>query len=308
MAFATLRGVRKLKIIVFVLLGIGAVAGLAFFLIGVLRPQVAGLFIETEPTATVFVNGVQVGRSPYKETRRAEEIVVKLVPDSFDKPLAPYETKVNLVSGVETVIKWQFGESDDSSEGEIVSFEKVGRDETSLSVVTIPDSSQVAIDGAVRSFTPYKTSTIGPGEHTLAISADGYNERNIRLKTHNGYKLTAVVKLAINEEEPVIEGEGAEPPEEELVEKPLVEVEIGETGVGFLRVRAEPSTLAEEVARVTPGERYLFVEEDEDTGWFLIEYEEGEEGWISNQYAEIVEEEDEEAEASPTVTPSATPT
>ncbi|MCH7640601.1 SH3 domain-containing protein [Patescibacteria group bacterium] len=304
---------RKIRIIVLVLLGIVLVVSLIFFLVGVLRPQVAGLLIETDPSATVFIDGVQVGRTPYKETRKPEELVVKLVPDSFERPLAPYETRVNLVSGVETVIKWQFGESEDMSEGEIVSFEKVGREETSLSVVTIPDASQVAIDGAVRAFAPYKTSTISPGEHTLVISANGYGQRNIKLRTHSGYKLTAVVKLSKSEEVLAAEESSDDAQGKEEEEKPTIEVEIQPTGVGFLRVRSEPSTLAEEVARVTPGETYLFIEEDEETGWFKIEYlpageagEEEEQGWISNQYAEIVEEEFSEGE-SPTSTPTETP-
>lgn len=291
---------RKVKVIALVILGIILVMVLIFFLVGVFRPQAAGLFIETEPVATVFVDGAQVGRTPYKETRKAEEVVVKLVPDSFDKPLAPYETKVSLVPGVETVIRWQFGESEDESTGEIVSFEKVGRDETSLSVVTIPDSSQVSIDGAVRAFAPYKTSSIIPGEHTLVISAEGYKDRNVRLKTNSGYKLTVVVTLPKSEEVSEVASPEVEVPEEEV----QTFVVIGETGVGFLRVRGEPSTLAPEVARVTPGEEYLFIEEDEDTGWLLIEYEEGEQGWVSNQYAEKVEE---SSSATPTVTPSATP-
>ena len=66
-------------------------------------------------------------------------------------------------------------------------------------------------------------------------------------------------------------------------------VEILETSTGFLRVRREPSTLGEEIGRVEPGEKYPLIQTDEKTGWFEIEYEEGKEGWISNQYARKIE-------------------
>lgn len=288
-----------------------------FFLVGYLRPKGAGLSIETLPTATVFIDGVQVGRTPYEETMKPGEVVLKLVPDSFEKPLAAYETRVTLASGVKTVIKREFGESDDSASGEIVSFERVGGNETSLAIVTVPDASQISIDGVVGGFSPYKTASIAPGEHQLTISSSGFVEKRLRVRTYPGYKLTAVVKLA-REEKPA-----EEKAEEEVSgkEEKITEVEILSTPTGFLRVRAEPSTASEEIGRVTPDERYPLLEQDEKTGWFKIEFGKGEPGltaqagWISNQYAEKVEESssDETSEGkeekelpTPTSTPSST--
>lgn len=313
---------KKLKILILVLLGIALLITLIFFLVGIFRPKGAGIVIETTPDSSVFIDGVQIGRTPHKETRKPGEVVIKLVPESFDKPLAPYETKVNLVSGVETVIDWEFGESTEAAGGEIVSFEKAGRDETSLSVVSIPDSAQVVIDGTIRAFAPYKTSNIAAGEHVLIVSAEGFLDRSIKVKTYTGYKLTALVKLVPSEEEPREEAIGEVEGEEEEEEK--VWVEILSTPTGFLRVRDEPSTLAEEIGRVKPGEKYLFIEQDEKTGWFKIEYppaqagEEAEEGlsapagWVSNTYAEKIEPSDAEAmegeEITPTPTTTSTPT
>jgi len=51
-------------------------------------------------------------------------------------------------------------------------------------------------------------------------------------------------------------------------------------------VRSGPSTSAKEIGRVKPGEKSVFIEEQE--GWYKINYEEGKEGWISNRYAEKV--------------------
>ena len=280
------------------------VSGLIFFLLGVARPKGAGILIKTNPQSSIFIEGELLGRTPYEEIRRPGEITIKLVPESFDMPLAPYETKVNLVSGVQTVIVWEFGESSEYASGEIVSFEKIGKDETALSAVTIPASSSVDVDGGMKVFTPYKTSSIAPGEHTLIFSSKGFIERPLRVKTVNGYKLTAVVQLARSTE---LTEEAVSEVKNEEVKK--IEVEILTTPVGFLRVRSEPSTIAEEIGQVEPGKRYSLVEEDDETGWYKIEFmtegiEETKIGWVSNTYAKKIEGESNE---SPTQTVKATP-
>ena len=298
---------KKLKAISIVLIVAGFVVGVVLFIVGSFKPKAAGITIESIPASSVIIDGEQVGRTTYSGTRKPGEITVKLIPESFEAPLAPFETKVTLVAGIETVIKREFGESDESSSGEIISFEKIGGKEASLSIVSIPDAAQISIDGSIRGFAPYKTSSIVPGEHQVIVYAPGYSEKSFSLRATEGYKLTAVVKLKPNGEE-VISDE-TESPEEPKQE----EVEILSTPTGFLRVRSEPSTAGEEVAQVEPGETYPYLDTDEDTGWFQIEYADGEEGWISNQYAEKVEpeeedeEEDEEEKEEPTPSPTASP-
>lgn len=285
MAFAKLLDVmKKLRIgIILIVLGI-IIVGAALFLLGFLKPGSAGLLVESVPAATVFIDGEQVGRTPYEATRKPGEIVIKLIPQSFDEALVPFETKVTLMSGIKTVIKREFGDSEETSSGEVLSFEKIGGDSSGLAVVSIPNAAPISIDGATRGFAPYKTSSITPGEHQIIISAPGYFERTLSVKTIEGFKLTVVVKLAPNGEEVITE-------EEEVEEPKQIEVEILSTPTGFLRVRNEPSTLGEEIGQVKPGERYPYLDEDENTGWFKIEYEEGQEGWVSGQYVKKIEEE-----------------
>jgi len=293
MAFAKLLDVmKKLRIgIILIVLGI-IIVGAALFLLGFFKPGSAGLSVESVPAATVFIDGEQVGRTPYEATRKPGEIVIKLIPQSLDEVLVPFETKVTLTSGIQTVIKREFGDSEETSSGEILSFEKIGGDSSGLAIVSVPNAAQVFIDGASRGFAPYKTSSITPGEHKIVVSAPGYSERALSIKTVEGFKLTVVVKLAPNGEEILEE-------EEEIEEPKQVEVEILSTSTGFLRVRSEPSILGEEVGRVEPGEFYPYLDEDEDTDWLKIEYEEGKEGWVSGQYAKKVEENEEEPSPSP---------
>ena len=277
---------RKFEKVIFALVGILFVFGLTLFLLGYFKPKKAGILIETVPTALVYVDGVQVGRTPYEATRSPSEIVIKLIPESLDKPLVPYETKVNLGAGIKTVIKREFGESDETSAGEVVSFEKVGVKETSLAVVSIPDSAQVSIDGRSEGFAPTKVTGVTAGEHQIAVLAENFKERTLTVKAITGYKLTVIVKLAQNPQLP------QEEPKNEQIKEPekTYQVEILATPNGFLRVRSEPSTLAGELVKVKSGEKFKYVEEDSKTGWFKIEYEEGKEGWVSNDYAKKVEE------------------
>ncbi|MBI4153600.1 PEGA domain-containing protein [Candidatus Woesebacteria bacterium] len=270
---------RKLRIILLVILGIGFIVGLAFFLIGYFKPKEASINIETTPNSLVYINGREVGRTPYRSNVLPGEVIVKLVPEATDAALTPFETKVNLLSGIETVIRREFGETEDASSGEIISFEKVGGKEASLAVVSVPDSAQVKIDGAIRGFAPVKPP-ITPGEHQIIVSAPNYAERVISIRTLVGYKLTVVVKLALT-------GETKE--EEAPQEQQQTLVEILPTDTGFLRVREKPGPAGAEVAQVKPGQRFLFLEEDAETGWYKIEYEKGKEGWVSNTYSKKVE-------------------
>lgn len=290
---------KKLRTVSIVLIIVGLILGVVFFVIGSFKPKSAGIIIETTPAANIFIDGEQVGRTPYEGTRKPGEITIKLIPESFEAPLAPFETKVTLVAGIKTVVRREFGESDETSSGEIISFEKIGGKEASLAVVSIPDAAQISIDGSVRGFAPYKTSSIIPGEHSVIVYAPGFTEKSFLIGTVEGYKLTVVVKLKPNGEEVLADDDVLEEPKQE-------EVEILSTPTGFLRVRSEPSTAGEEVAQVEPGDLYPYLDTDEDTGWFKIEYEDGEEGWVSNQYAKKVDpDEDEEEEEEPSPSPTA---
>jgi len=298
---------RKLKIAILITIGISAFIGLILFLIGSLKQKNAGLLIESVPSAAVYLSGEQVGRTPFEAVLKPGEVVVKIVPDATDKALAPHETKVFLVSGIQTVIRREFGETEDTSAGETISFEKTGGKEINISVVTLPNSAQISIDGQIRGFAPYITSTLTGGEHSLLITSQGYADRPISVKAVPGYKLTAVVKL-----KPVTtQGLTTETEPEKPAPEKKTMVEILTTPTGFLKVRKTASTVAEEVARVKPGERFPFLEEDSQNNWFKIEYqpaqagEAAKEGWVFGEYAKKVEV---EVGTSPTPTPTKTAT
>lgn len=254
----------------------------------------AQLSIESSPEATVFINGEQVGTTPYDVKMKPQEVEARLIPFTDGNGLAIYETKVELTEGAQTVINHSFGATDDLSSGFVVSFKKVGEKNASLAVVSSPESAELSVDGQVVDVTPHKVSPVAVGEHAVKVSAVGYSPLEVTLRAVGGYELATFVKLArLPREEKTESGESVE------LEAKKTVVEIGETPVGFLRVRSEASTASSEVARVEPGKKYPYLEEKEVGGkiWYKIEYlpagEAGEQnkfGWVSGEYAKKVEE------------------
>ncbi|MBI3290064.1 PEGA domain-containing protein [Candidatus Microgenomates bacterium] len=252
----------------------------------------AGLAIETEPTATVFINGEQGGTTPFKIQQKPGNVEVKLIPFSQDTPLAPYQTEVTLVNGIETVVRRTFGPTEAQSSGEVLYFEKVGGKTAQVSVVSNPDTLEVSLDGKSIGFTPLR-SNVEPGQHTLKLSGAGVDAREINdIRAIKDYKLTAVVKLAQLPEEKPEASPLASPSASPIISSK--QVEILTTPTGFLRVRAEASTGSAEIGRVTPGNRYKLIEKNTANTWFKIEYlpaqagEPTKSGWISAQYAKEI--------------------
>jgi len=293
---------RLVKIFFFLVFGVSIVILVILFFVGYFKPPKAGIVVDANRPSLVFLNDEQVGRTKYEGTYSSGEVKLKIVPDSFDKPIPSYEVKIDLVPGVNTMIQRDFGESDETSGGAIISFQKYIGSEAGMAIVSVPDSAQVKIDGQVRDTTPAKIDAISDGEHTISVSTPGYYEKILKIRTYKGYKLVAAFTLVKNyktESSPT-----PSPTPEEITKRSGVR--ILDTPTGFLRVRSEPSSIAREIGQVEPGKVYFFIEQDEATGWIKIEYEESKEGWISSQYARRVEETP-TPKPSPTATPLASP-
>lgn len=285
--------------------GLIFLAVIGFFVFSRLsKPGKAALQISASPNAKVFLNGEEMGTTLYfNDKLEPGEYSVKLVPEG-EGELASWEGQITLVSNIQTFIKRQFGPDQDSSSGEIISLEKAADSKTaSLSVVSQPDGALVKIDGESKGFAPVQTE-IDANEYQIEISTPGFLTKTVKVQTIIGYKLTLTVQLARQdlegvadatpsgeeaegEEETETEEEEAKEEEEDSnLEKPYVKIK--ETPTGWLRVRLEPSTSATEAAKVNSGETFPYLDEEEN-GWYKIEYEADEEGWISGVYAELFE-------------------
>jgi len=258
-----------------------------FFLMSVLKPKPAEVFIDSNPISNVYIDDAFVGKTPYTGQYNPREIAVKMVPEVSSDTLFPYQTKVSLVPGVRTVVSREFGATEDLSSGQVVLFERIARGETLMVALSIPENAQVSVDGAVKGFAPYKVTGISPGKHQITIKAPEYIDRVMTVSVVSGFRLTVFAKLAKS-------GEG-----QKIVEQPIqkvVMVEILKTPTGFLRVRTKPGVSGEEIAQVKVGETYKFIEEDTLTKWLRIQFEDpkaglpdGITGWVSGEYVKKVE-------------------
>lgn len=273
----------KAKTLVIILLLLTTLVGLIFFTLGYFKPQGSAISVESNPAATLYINGEAVGKTPYVADVKPGEVSIKLVPDGIDTPFFSYETRIDLSPGVKTVVRRDFGKNDSESSGEVISFEKIPEDVASLSIISVPDAAQISIDGTVKGFTPIKISKITPGEHELMVSAPGYVSKSFKISALQNYKLTVISKLAEDAQvqaspEPVL-----------AAETQIQEVLISSTPTGYLKVRRDPSSASLEIGRVTPGLKYELVNTDKKTGWYQIKYDGEKIGWVSNKYATIVD-------------------
>jgi len=272
------------------------------------KQKKAAIQITGNPKTTVFLNDERVGNTPFFSDKiKPAEYRVKLVPEATDQNLLTWESRVSLIGGVLTVISRDLGEGEEKSSGYVLSLEpQTNKKEASLAVRTIPDGAVVSLNGEPKGFAPLSLENLTEGEHNLVISSPGFVEKNFKAKLIKGYRLIADVQLAKMSEETLeekaeeattsAEKEEASPTphptqspkaspkaEETTMERPYVLIKSPE--IGWVRVRSQPSTSSEELTKVNDGEKYKYLESS--AGWYKIEYEAGEEGWISGKYAEL---------------------
>jgi len=277
--------VGKIKYLIIAFVVVIPLGVVGYFLSNYLDSK-AALLVESEPSSIVYLDGKQVGKTPYEGELDEREVTLKLVPESFDVPLLPYETKVSLTKGVRTVVRRKLGDSRQTSSGEIISFEHIGGDSANVSVITTPDGSEVFFDSGEKEFSPARFTSVSNTSHDLEVKAQGYLSRKFEVLAESGYNLTAIVELPRDPDyKPDEELKTDESNDNNKNEKDKIDkVTIMETPTGFLRVRSGPNVTNDEVGRVTPGKEYEVLSVDKDTGWYEISFDD-ESGWVTDAYA-----------------------
>lgn len=243
----------------------------------------SGLELMSFPIAKVYINGKEMGVTPYKNMNlKPGENEIRLVADGKE-----WKSNVDLQNNINTIVNWQFGETSDEDNGYILSLEKTGSKKAALMVNTVPDKTTVTVDGEVRGISPIKVGDISQGDRQLSISFPGYKDLNVFVKAINEYQLVINAKLAIektnldqiiNSENQSTESANSAP---DIVQSKIL---IKQTETGWLRVRELNSNVSKEVTKVKPGESYILL--DEKDGWYKIDLGNGKNGWISTTYAE----------------------
>ncbi|MBP8591514.1 PEGA domain-containing protein [Candidatus Shapirobacteria bacterium] len=252
------------------------------------RNQILGknglLEIDTQPQTIIFINDQQAGETPFKKELTVGEVAIKIFAKDgdFSQPLWE-KNRVKINPHTLTLINYNFQDEFPYQSGEMLTLSPISqKNSATLKIITHPNQAIVNIDGQTKGYTPLFLEKIESGQHIVEISKAGYRNYVLKLNLNAGYELECQIKLAAEKEEK--KGEEALP---SAAPAPRQEtVKILPTPNGWLKVRQGPGTSFPEIARVNSGEEFPVLEEK--TGWFKIKTKEGQEGWISGQYASPV--------------------
>lgn len=302
---------RNFRIIFVGLITLSIISATSFLVYEYIKPKPGGVRVISNVKTRVYVDDKFLGSTPFRGNMEAGQISLKLVPDIPGSNLSPYETKLNLVSGIQTVVVREFSPSEETTATDIITFDKTGGKLAGLVVISSPDNAQVWIDGIAQGQSPYNFNSITTGPHTVTVKSEGFKDRNMNIKTIAGLRLNIYTKLSKDN------GEEEQPsPTPTPYNGPKRTVIIGSTDTGFLRMRTAPDTKGEEIAELKTGDKYPWLEMDSETGWHKIRYKDpapglpnGITGWVSGRYVKVVDDNGKPANLkdSPEPSPSATP-
>lgn len=282
---------RKIGFLLGLLVLLGLTLG-GVKLVGSGSPKQGMLKVVSTPVASVFLDNKNIGRTPVETKVDAGSFTIRLVPETTTETLASWQGNIKISSDILTYISATLAGTEFATAVDTLSLEKITSKLAEVSITTIPDGATVALDGGMKGVSPLSIPNITAGEHTLTITSLGFLARNLKIKTTAGYKLNAIVKLALSGETP--QEASASP---NLTPTPTKAASSTDPAKPFvtikdtldvrknngLNVRMEPSKNATVAAQVQPGEKYHV--EDEKTGWYQITYKGTNTGWISGQYA-----------------------
>lgn len=228
----------------------------------------AGLRISSTPNgANVYLSGKKVGKTPFEDQNLlSEEYDVKIqLGEEF------WQGKVALTPGTLTIVNRELSSDATSSAGEILTLEK-GRGAT---IVSAPSGADVEIDGKSYGQTPVSLK-IAEGEHTFNLKKGGYLVRSVVANAPKDFNLIISADLKLSD------ADLTEITAPVITETP--KVLVLSTPTGFLRVREKADVNSKEIAKVTPGNELILLEELD--GWDRIRLDSGTEGFVSKSYVE----------------------
>lgn len=292
--------------------GVLCIVFLGRYIYAVRNPKEGMLRVNSEPAASIFLNNVHKGRTPFEGKVPAGEYTIKLVSDSPVVDVSPWQGKINVSPNLLTYVNRDLSVLEISSAGEVLWLEKISSSQSELLVTTVPDGATIILNDETKGVTPMTIAAVDPGDYSLTVSSPGFLSRTVKVKLTGGYKLNASVQLALSpqntietdtpeatsgsdlnpEPSPSPSPDGQEKdkeasPSSDMPDPEKPYVVISSTPTGFLRVRSEPSVLSDEISRVEPGDKFTILDTEKD--WYKISYDGKNEGWISGQYADVVD-------------------
>jgi hypothetical protein len=293
----------KLFLLFFLAILFAGFIGVRFFILDK-QNALGKLKIISSPSATVFIDNVAIGKTPYEDKYKVGEFLVKLIPEGTATETASWQGKIKVYKNALTYINRELGSSDITSAGEIFSVTKMEKASTKGSqygevyVESDPSGAIVYLDNDEKGVGPLLLADVLKGEHELSVFLPGFFRRTQKINIEGGYRLNANFKMAIDQSQtPNLpkkddQKEATKSATASTTNNKTM-ITIKETEQGWLRVREEPSTDATESAKVKPGEKYELVDEQPD--WYKIKFNGNKnglvsgsftEGWVSSAYSE----------------------
>lgn len=276
--------------IVSLILALGIFLGIQYYLN--INSEKGALQVTSSPPSKVYLNDSYIGQTPLckceaNDMIAPDDYTIRLVP--LDSWLQEFDEKITISQGVLTVVDRKFG-NDGQSEGSIISLTPLDdKTASQLIIVSFPQAANVTLDDQNIGATPLSYNNPTESDHDLFLTKDGYSQKEIRIRTPLGYKLTVAAYLSTSTTGLTIPSGSSSAtitrsPSGTPAPTPTSSILILNTPTGYLRVRAGPSLSADEVGQVTPGKTYQLI--SEESGWYEISINGGITGWISSQYAQ----------------------
>lgn len=277
---------RVLLVVVIVLFFIGIFV-LAKFGATLLAPKGRGaLQVTSNLKASIYLDNKRIGSMPLclcnqNQTLSARKYDLKIIPD--DKSLQSFSAKITVNSDVLTAVERTFLPGGLAS-AYILTLEKTKDKNPQIFISSVPDSALISIDGEEKGVTPLDLKLISSSEHEVEITKQGFAKKTVRVRAVPNFRLILNAILGAGSKDEEISGSPTPSTTPAVTKESEAQVLIKNTPTGFLRVRSSPSLSAAEIGRVSPGESYPFVSENDS--WFEITLTTGKNGWVSKTYAQ----------------------
>lgn len=234
-----------------------------------IKPK-SGITIQSTPAeANVFIDGTEVGKTPYEEKElETKEILIRI-----EKDEAIWQGKIGLVAGTITVINRDLSKDIPSGAGEVLTLKR-GK---GITIISNPADVNIEINGKTFGKTP-QTLDIASGKQTILLTHANYLNRSIKANLPEGFNLTVVSDLGLSEADLT------------TISTPVItqtpEVVVKSTPTGFLRVRDKAALNGKEIAQVKPGDILILLEEL--GSWDRVRLSDSTEGFVSSSYVEKI--------------------
>lgn len=270
----------------------------------------AGLEITTNTPATVYLSDTDLGLTPVSNKNIAPgSYSLRIIPT--DPTLATYETTIDLGPEVSTVISRFFAPSQIDCYGYTLTLSPDSGDDSYLSVISDPDTTNLTIDGVASGYTPLSKKVVSPGSHEVIIASPGYAEQKLPVNTLSGYNLIVNAKLkaetialapvapspdpfpsTLPEESPKTSPQASartSPAPSTLFPKPYVIVlDTPDTKlINGLNIRSNPSSTSDPLGKAKIGEKLKYLDLTTDAGWHKVEFD-SKVGYVSAKYVDLV--------------------